>query len=272
MPELPEIQTLARQLQKKISGWVLSQISVRTEQILKSPKKDFENKLRGRRILGVSRRGKFLRVSVEGDLLLWFHLGMTGQLICSQTGAAADPHIHFVLHFQDRSSVLIFRDPRKFGSISLSGGRPESLPEGVRLLGPDPFQISADAFAGLFKSRTGRIKSLLLNQRLISGIGNIYADESLHRAGIDPRRRPHRIHRERLVRLHGAICQTMTEAIRKGGSSIDDYLHADGGRGSFQDFHRVYGRSGEPCPACGQSVRQVRLAGRSASFCAQCQK
>ena len=167
---------------------------------------------------------------------------------------------------------LIFRDVRRFGSIRLTPTEENAFPEGVKNLGPEPWQCDAKAFASLFKARRSPIKNLLLNQTLVSGLGNIYSDESLYRAGIRPVERAHRITRRRLERLHEALCEVLEEAIRWGGSSIDDYLHADGTRGRFQEFHRVYGRGGEPCRVCGEGIRTVKLAGRTSSFCPQCQK
>lgn len=211
-------------------------------------------------------------MGLDRDVALWFHLGMTGQLLWTRETFERDPHTHVVISFENSSETLVFRDIRKFGSITLTNGRPDSLPAGIQLLGPEPFEMKEKDFVRLFKQRTGRIKSLLLNQRLLAGLGNIYADESLHRAGIDPRRRPHRLKRSVLARLHGSVLETLREAIRHGGSSIDDYRHADGGQGKFQNFHRVYGRAGKPCLDCGNSIRRIMLAGRSASFCSQCQK
>jgi formamidopyrimidine-DNA glycosylase len=167
---------------------------------------------------------------------------------------------------------LVFRDIRRFGSIALTPTDESAFPVGVQNLGPEPWQCDAEEFASLFKARRASIKSLLLNQTLISGLGNIYSDESLYRAGIRPVERACRIARRRLEHLHEVLCKVLEEAIEWGGSSIDDYLHADGTRGRFQEFHRVYGRGGEECRACGERIRTVKLAGRTSSFCPECQK
>ncbi len=272
MPELPEVETLKSQLQSKIPGRVLAKVVVLNEAILKTPRAVLESKIPGKKIKGVARRGKFLCLDFEAGLKLWLHLGMTGQILFTKSLEALDPHVHFILEFQGTQDRLIYRDVRKFGGIFLTNGQPETLPEGVRLLAPDPFEMPGEAFVSLLKARKGRIKNLLMNQRLVAGLGNIYADESLHRAGIRPNVRPFRLARRRLARLHEAILETLREAIRAGGSTIDDYLHADGGKGSFQNFHRVYGRKGGACPACGTSIRRVVLAGRSSFFCPTCQK
>lgn len=273
MPELPEVETLANELREKISGRVLSKIILKEKLILKTPREVIEKKLPGKKLVGIARRGKFLRFDFDGALAFWIHLGMTGQLLwLKEQDFKNDLHVHAILFFEDIPEPLVFRDIRKFGSFCLTNGSSSSLPEGIRLLGPEPSEIKNEAFANLFRHRKGRIKSLLLNQKLLAGLGNIYADESLFRAGIDPRRRPYRLSRQKLIALHRAICDTLQEAIRQGGSSIDDYLHADGSRGSFQNFHRVYGRAGEPCSVCQAPLRQIRLAARSACFCPTCQK
>lgn len=272
MPELPEVETIACELQKKILGAQVSKIQIFNDSILSSPRAIFETRLPGKKIEAVSRRGKFLRLDIEEQSTLWIHLGMTGQLLWKEAGENASLHEHVKVEFSGRSQALVYRDIRKFGEIILTNGRPESLPGGIGRLGPEPWDLTEMEFVGLFKRRTGRIKSLLLNQRILAGLGNIYADESLHRAGIDPRRRPHRLNRPRLAGLQQAICGTLREAIRHGGSSIDDYLHTDGGRGEFQNFHRVYGREGQNCLLCGAAIRRIVLAGRSSFFCPKCQK
>lgn len=272
MPELPEIECLARELQGQIGGALISRARVYQSIILKSPPGVFEAELPGRRVESVTRRGKFLCLDLTGGLRLWLHFGMTGQLFWSEAPALADPHLHFSLEFEARSGCLLFRDPRRFGKAVLAGAEGGRLPPSVGRLGPEPDFLSAEAFAMLFRSRRARIKSALLDQRLMAGLGNIYADESLHRAGIDPRRRPHRLRRERLTRLHGAIVETLAEAVARGGSSIDDYQHTDGSRGRFQESHRVYGRAGSSCLSCGTAIRRIKLAGRSSFYCPACQR
>lgn len=272
MPELPEIQTLSSELQRKISGLVLSDFFVSAQARLNASPDDLRKKLVGKKILGVLRRGKFLSLKIENEISLWIHLGMTGQLVWRHEDVPVDRHDHLVLFFRGFRERLFFRDPRRFGRLCLANGNPAALPPGIRLLGPEPFELTAPAFARLFKTRTGRVKNLLLNQRLMAGLGNIYADESLHRAGIRPRSRAHRIPRAKLESLHASICETLDEAIRCGGSSIDDYRRTDGSRGTFQQFHRVYGRQKAACFHCGTLIRRIRLAGRSSYFCPQCQK
>lgn len=272
MPELPEVETLVQDLRKRLVGRVIESVKIGNEAVLASRPRDLEKNLPGRKIVTIERQGKFLQFRLTDRFILWFHLGMTGQLLLECPGVSSNPpHSHFFLFFKDSKERLLYRDPRRFGRIALEGPGEEGRPEGIRRLGREPREWEKETFASLFKTRRGRIKSLLLDQRLVSGLGNIYADESLHRAGIHPLRRAHRIRRERLFHLHEAICEVLEEAVRWGGSSIDDYVHVDGSPGRFQEFHRVYGREGERCFACGARIRAAKLAGRTSSFCPRCQ-
>ena len=272
MPELPEVETLVREIRPLVSGLVLSQVRIFEPAILKTPADFFKRKLSGKKILTVSRRGKFLVFELSGKFKLWFHLGMTGQLLWTLPSVPRDKHVHLVLEFENSSHQLIFRDIRKFGKIFMTNGAVDLWPEGIRLLAQDPFEMGPQTFKGILKGRDGRIKSLLMNQRLIAGIGNIYADESLYEARVHPRSKPARLSAQRLENLYSAIRKILEQAIQHGGSSIDDYLHADGGRGRFQNCHKVYGREEKPCFACGSLIRRIRLSGRSSFFCPQCQK
>lgn len=273
MPELPEVETLTVQLNQNLRGLRISKAELRTPSIFETPYGPLTAQVVGKQITQVKRRGKYIQVELSGDRFLWFHLGMTGQLFFAREESVASlSHIHFVLSFEETEERIFYRDVRRFGHIALSPASQDQFPEGVRHLGPEPSDWREDDFASFFRTRRARIKSLLLNQTLVAGLGNIYADESLYRAGIRPARRAHQIGRDRLRRLHRAMCEVLEEAIRWGGSSIDDYLHLDGTAGQFQEFHRVYGRGGEKCGTCGSLIRSVKLSGRTSSFCPRCQK
>ena len=272
MPELPEVETLAFQLNRSLAGQRISGVQVLNKSILEEPREGLEEKIAGSEIIQVGRRGKYLRMDLAGNLTLWFHLGMTGQLLLAPPPHSLKPHTHFILSFSGLAKRLFYRDVRRFGRIALTPAGLGKGPEGVRRLGPEPREWDPETFASFFKARRARIKNLLLNQTLIAGLGNIYADESLHRAGIHPLRRARAVGRERLERLHGAVREILEEAVRSGGSSIDDYRHLDGTKGEFQHFHRVYGRAGESCETCGTRIRKVRLSGRTSSFCPHCQR
>jgi formamidopyrimidine-DNA glycosylase len=192
------------------------------------------------------------------------HLGMTGRLVLCEPSSEIAKHTHLTAKLAS-GCELRFIDPRMFGKLSVHEG-------GFDPGGTEPLEISEESFIALFRGRKTPIKSALLNQKLLRGVGNIYADESLFRAGIRPRRRASSITRQGLAKLHQAVGQVLHEAILQGGSSISDYVDADGEEGFFQLQHRVYAREGEPCLVCGSSIRRVVLAGRSSHYCAKCQK
>ncbi len=271
MPELPEIETLVLELRPKLSGRTVSRALIfRKTRLFKVSPEILKSKLPGKKVASVSRRGKFLFLNLEPAGSLVFHLGMTGRLFWSGR-AEKDPHLHFGLEFEGVPEKLFFRDIRRFGGIYFWTGS-EAVPEGIHKLGREPFALTAAQFKELLKPRKGRIKSMLLDQRLVAGLGNIYADEALFRSGLDPRRRPFRVPAPRLEALHQAVCDVLQEAVRWGGSSIDDYVHSDGSPGRFQEHHRVYGRAGNPCKVCGVLIRRIVIAGRSSFFCPECQK
>lgn len=271
MPELPEVETLVHQLRQSLSGCVLSSVQIFRGEIFKTDRRQLELLLPGKKIKTVFRRGKFIGVDCH-EVILWFHLGMTGQLFWRAVAENTDPHCHLALYFEGNPEALIFRDVRRFGKVLLTSKDPAAFPAGVRKLGPEPLEIHPKEFVGLYKHRKGKIKSLLLNQHVMAGIGNIYADESLFRAQINPQKRPFRLSAQTLSRLHGALCETLQEAIAAGGSSINDYYHMNGNSGRFQNSHRVYGREGAPCSSCGSVIRRIFLAGRSSYYCAKCQR
>jgi formamidopyrimidine-DNA glycosylase len=191
------------------------------------------------------------------------HLGMTGSLIVCSSGAEPEKHTHAILRLASGRD-LRFVDPRRFGRLSVV--------ETFEAPGAEPLEISFDKFAALFRGRKTPIKSALLNQKLLSGVGNIYADEALFRAGVRPRRRAASLTRQELVRLHLGLKKVLRQAIRLGGSSISDYVDADGSEGFFQLKHRVYGREGKPCLVCKTPIKRIVIAGRSSHYCPRCQK
>jgi formamidopyrimidine-DNA glycosylase len=286
MPELPEVETIARGLNTRTAG-------------LKSPAAVIAATLEGKRIVRVRRAGKHIifdleeespasralpsrrkkgkrKTRVRGQMrqgaslarsAQWIvHLGMTGRLVVCEPEAEIAKHTHLIAKLAS-GRELRFIDPRMFGKLSV-----HLHPGGFDPGGVEPLEVSEQQFIALFRGRKTPIKSALLNQKLLRGVGNIYADESLFRAGIRPRRRAAAITREQLGKLHRAVREVLSEAIALGGSSISDFVDADGEEGFFQLRHRVYGREGEPCLVCGTAIRRVVLAGRSSHYCANCQK
>jgi formamidopyrimidine-DNA glycosylase len=302
MPELPEVETIARGLAKRVTGDVIESVWLGSKpEPLKCPAKDIAATLEHARIAGVRRMGKHIVFDLErkcgrgsltragrecgrGSLTRagrvgeppphssararaqWIvHLGMTGKLLVCPPEADVEKHTHAIVKLAS-GRELRFVDPRRFGRLSVSqNGDFEAA-------GSEPLEVELEKFVTLFHGRKTPIKSALLNQNLLRGVGNIYADESLFRAGIRPRRRAATLTREQLRKLYLSVQEVLKEAIELGGSSISDYVDADGEEGFFQLQHRVYGREGEPCLVCKTPIKRIVIAGRSSHYCPKCQK
>ncbi len=287
VPELPEVETIARGLAQRVIGDTIESVWIGSKrQPLKSPASAIAATLEGKRITGVHRAGKHIVFDLEGAAgkplkrkavarpetgqapsprSQWIvHFGMTGRLVVVERSTAVVKHTHLIASLAS-GRELRFIDPRMFGKLSvrMSGFDPG---------GVEPLEIGKEQFYSLFRGRKTPIKSALLNQKLVRGVGNIYADEALFRAGIRPRRRAASIPRQQFVSLHQAVQEVLREAIALGGSSISDYVDADGEEGFFQLQHRVYGREGEKCLVCGTVIKRVVLGGRSSHYCPICQK
>jgi formamidopyrimidine-DNA glycosylase len=271
VPELPEVETIARGLAKRVSGDVIESVWLgRKKEPLKSPAKEVAATLEQSRIVSVRRMGKHIVFDLERSRptarAQWIvHLGMSGRLQIAEPANEVEKHTHAILKLSS-GRELRFVDPRRFGRLSVASSG--DFDAG----GIEPLEIDLPRFVALFRGRKTPIKSALLNQKLLRGVGNIYADESLFRAGIRPRRRASTITREELRKLHRSVREVLKEAIALGGSSISDYVDADGEEGFFQLQHRVYGREGEPCLVCKTPIKRVVIAGRSSHYCPKCQK
>lgn len=260
MPELPEVETIVRGLAPRLAGRRILSAEFRCARIIRGA----PERIAGKKISGVRRHGKFILIDFsDATASLGIHLGMTGKLLLD---AELGPHSHAIITLD--KGLLIYDDIRQFGRIELSdqfAGRMERL-------GPDPLNIGAEAFVARLRARKSMVKPLLLNQSFLRGMGNIYTDEALHRAGVHPRALASRLRRDRAIRLHAAIEEVLLESINSGGSSVSDYVDSDGRRGSFQLKHRVYGKEGEPCPSCSTAIRRILVAQRGTHFCPKCQK
>lgn len=277
MPELPEVETIARGLATRVSGDVIESVWLgQKPEPLKSPAQEIASSLENSRIAAVRRVGKHIVFDLEPNSVVkkkvrpaqaqWIvHLGMTGRLQVCEPQAEILKHTHAIVKLAS-GRELRFVDPRRFGRLSVARAG------GFDAGGVEPLEVDLDRFTALFRGRKTPIKSALLNQKLLRGVGNIYADESLFRAGIRPRRRASTITRDRLVKLFATVKEVLNEAIALGGSSISDYVDADGAEGFFQLQHRVYGREGEPCLICKTPIKRVVIAGRSSHYCPKCQK
>jgi formamidopyrimidine-DNA glycosylase len=263
MPELPEVETVRRALEPHVRGRRIVRAEFYERRVLRGDPEETAARLRGQRIRAVGRRAKHLLVEMESSLVLAVHLGMTGVLAW---GGRRGPHTRALLVL-DRGRV-VYDDPRMFGRIELC----TALPERIARLGPEPLEIAAAEFVLRLRGRRGAVKPLLLNQTFLGGLGNIYADEALFRAGIHPRAIAAGISPERARRLLRAIRRVLRAAIASGGTTVSDYLDADGRPGGFQFELRAYGRTGEPCPRCRAPIRRIVIGQRSTHFCARCQR
>lgn len=289
MPELPEVETIARGVDERVRGRRIVSVwtGSKPEPFKSAPEKIVEA-LTGSVIQKVHRVGKHVVIDLtraagaERWHAQWLvHLGMTGRLLVSHPDVAVPLHTHAIAQLDDGREIR-FVDPRRFGRLQVldlsqpraSKKRDGELGEPKRFTGTgqEPLAISRDAFRELFRSRRTPIKSALLNQSLLHGVGNIYADESLYRAGIRPRRHAARLTARELGELWSALQAVLTEAIALGGSSVSDYVGADGAKGFFQLEHKVYMRTGKPCVRCGTPIRRVLLGGRSTHYCPECQR
>ena len=274
MPELPEVETVANGVDARVRGQRIVRVWTSGKpQTFKSPEEEIGEALTGTTIERVRRVGKSIvfdltRAKRRAPQFL-VHLGMTGRLLVAQPDVPLPAHTHAVLTLGDKREIR-FVDPRRFGRLSVV---PLNGDDGEGYTGPgkEPTTISADEFAELFRGRKLAIKAALLNQSILHGVGNIYADESLFRASIRPRRSAGRLTREELHRLHKALQQVLAKAIQLGGSSVSDYVDADGVRGFFQLEHKVYGRAGENCTVCKASLKKLTIGGRTTVYCPHCQ-
>ena len=278
MPELPEVETVANGVHQRVHGQRIDSVWTSGKpQTFKSPESEIAAVLTGARIQHVRRVGKTIVITLERDLdggadpvpaEFLVHLGMTGRLLVSSPDVPTPPHTHaaHTLSGGPRGiQELRFVDARRFGRLSV---RTEAY-DGP---GAEPLTISDADFIALFKGRKTPIKAALLNQSLLHGVGNIYADESLFRAGIRPRKQAGRLTRAELLRLRQALIEVLNHAIQLGGSSVSDYVDADGVRGFFQLEHKVYGRAGETCKVCGTPLKKLIIGGRTTIYCPQCQR
>lgn len=276
MPELPEVETLASDLRPHLVGRTITFCEVRFPTIVRHPEPGrFADALQGRRIEGLTRRGKYLlhHLDGEGEQLLVLHLGMTGQWRCVEAATPEPDHVHVVMALDD-GRQLRYRDPRRFGRLLLGSERELIAARKLPRLGPEPLDPAFSA-ADLYRRLHGRrapLKTLLLDQAVVAGVGNIYADESCFRARVRPDRPAGNVSRRAAHRLHRALADLLREAIANRGSSVADYRDAWGDLGQEQRLLQVYGRRGEPCPACGRPLAAIRIAGRTTVFCRRCQR
>ena len=269
MPELPEVETVVRCLAPEVTGRRVLGVSVRETRLRGGVAPDFAERLAGRRIEGLARRGKYLLAPLDDGRLWLVHLGMTGRLTLAPPGRADERHDHVVVRLDD-GRVLTFNDARRFGRVAVIERAGLAAETGA---GIDPLDrgFTAAALFALTRGRRTSIKALLMDQRRVAGLGNIYVNELLFRAGIRPGRRASRLRRRDCAHLVRATRAVLDDAIRRGGSSVSDYRDGLGRPGWFQLRHRVYDRAGEPCRRCAGPIRARVIVGRSSFYCPRCQ-
>jgi formamidopyrimidine-DNA glycosylase len=272
VPELPEVETVLQGLQKRALGRRILAVEVRHPGVIIGSPKQFAAELEGRTIVSIRRKGKALALQLEAEgappRYLLVRLGMTGQFIVLAREAPVAPHTHVLLALGERDE-LRFRDVRRFGR--LRSCTPEEVEAAFDRLGPDAQQVTEEQFLSAMRSRRGAIKSWLMNQQLLAGLGNIYADESLFVAGIHPLAQPGRVSTAKARRLSRAVKKVLDHAVKLQGTSFRDYVDIEGRPGNYEPRLRVYQRTGEPCRRCGQPIRRIVVAGRSSHFCPGCQ-
>jgi formamidopyrimidine-DNA glycosylase len=262
VPELPEVETVVRTLAPKLTGRRIVDAQFSSHHVVRQKFPELRKRVRGQLVKSVERHGKFIVITLDRGVLV-IHLGMTGKLLLD-----SEPGPYARAIFQLDRGLLVYDDVRHFGRIEWS----PQLPDRAAALGPDALHISLEDFRKLLKTRKSGIKPLLLNQKFLRGMGNIYTDEALFEARIHPKANAASLSKERAGRLHGAMIDILATAIRLKGSSISDYVDADGQRGSFQQQHQVYGRAGDPCPICGTAIRRIVVGQRGTHYCPKCQR
>jgi formamidopyrimidine-DNA glycosylase len=274
MPELPEVETVLQGLRKRALGRRISAVEVGHPGIIVGSPDEFASQLKGRSIATVRRKGKALALELAEanggpPCYLLVRLGMTGQFTIVPRHVPVESHTHLRLVLDEEREELRFRDVRRFGRLRCCTG--EELEAVLGHLGPDAQQISEAHFLAGMHGRKGAVKSWLMNQQMLAGLGNIYADEALFQAGIHPLAQPGRVSREKARRLYAAVRKVLHRAVRQGGTTFRDYLDAEGRPGRFWIKLHVYQRTGEPCHRCKSKIRRLVIAGRSSHFCPRCQ-
>ena len=267
MPELPEVQTVVTTLSPRLVGGTFRRVVHLRADIVRPCGFDLATALTRRTVSAITRRGKRIVIALDDGNAFYFHLGMTGQLTIAAPAAAVEPHTHFIADLTDQTQ-LRFRDPRRFGGIFWLGTDPSRDDR----MGPEPLTMTPTQLAAKLSATTRAVKNALMDQCVVAGLGNIYVDESLFASGIHPLKRADRLEADEVARLNKAIKAVLKRAIRHRGSSLRDYVDADGAPGGFQNLHRVYAREGKPCATCRTPIKRVVLGGRSTHWCPTCQR
>jgi formamidopyrimidine-DNA glycosylase len=255
-------------LSPRLTGGTFRRVAHVRPDIVRPVGFDLAGALAGRTVSTIARRGKRIVLTLDDGNALYVHLGMTGRLMVVTPDTPIEPHTHFIADLAS-GTQLRFRDPRRFGGIFWLG---REVSPGDTRMGPEPLTMTPAQLAAKMSRTKRAVKNALMDQNVVAGLGNIYVDESLFAAGIHPLRRADRLKADEIARLNKAIKLTLKRAIRHRGSTLRDYVDADGARGGFQNLHRVYARAGEPCHGCDTPLKRIVLGGRSTHFCPKCQR
>ena len=274
MPELPEVETIRRGLEQKVRGKKIERVIIRNGRSVKTPSSsEFFQKIEGKVFCQMHRRGKYLILGLDSGDTLVLHLGMTGRLIYSRSREEiAHSRVVFLL---ENGTQLSFADVRGFGGLwCVPHEKFEEVVPTLAKLGPEPLgrSFTLEKFKQLLKGKKGKIKSLLMDQNFIAGVGNIYAQEALFLSGIHPTRSPSFLLDQEIEKLHHNLLNVLKEAILRGGSSVNNYVDLDGMEGNYAPLLRVYRRAGSNCLDCGQVIERMEVGGRGTYFCPRCQK
>jgi formamidopyrimidine-DNA glycosylase len=272
VPELPEVETVARSLRRTVVGSTIASVEIRKTDRIFPNKRRFAGILSGAAFRDVRRRGKNLLIDLSNNYTLWVHLKMTGHFYLLPSSVPFEKHDHIIFHLAGDNTDLRFNDYRRFGRLRLYPTSEIMKRPGLADLGPEPLEMTADEFVSLLRLSHRMIKPALLDQTFIAGIGNIYADESLFRARIHPRRLTDSLSKKKIEDLHFHLQYILRKAIRLMGTSVDTFAGLNGDPGRFQKYLLVYGREGEPCPRCGGPIRREKIGSRSSHFCPRCQR
>jgi len=274
MPELPEVETVGRALAAVLVGRVIAGVTLCRDRLREPLDSLRDPRLPGRRVTAVRRRGRYLIVELEGALALLIHLGMTGVLKVLPTDAPRAPHEHILFDI-GCGETLRFECTRRFSLVKLVElPAPGGMPEALGLLGPEPLTaaFSADYFRERARGRRTAVKNFLMDNRIVTGVGNIYATEALFAAGISPLRPAANVRKAEAVRLVEAVKSVLARSIAAGGTTFSDFRRLDGSTGHYALELAIYGRKGQPCPHCGGMLRAVTLGGRTSVYCPHCQR
>ncbi|SIR09064.1 DNA-formamidopyrimidine glycosylase [Halanaerobium kushneri] len=276
MPELPEVETVVKGLRPLVEDKVVTGVEIREKNMIAYPEENisaFKEKLIGSKIEAVNRRGKYIIFELNSDQNMIIHLRMTGKLLVKEVKEFRDKHTHVIFSLNDGQEIR-FNNIRKFGRVYLIDKNHPEQAGGLAELGPEPLSdsLNLEGFKKLFVGRRAIIKSLLLNQHFVAGIGNIYADEILFRAGIKPDRTADTLNDSEKEKIYYNMRDVLQKGIIYGGTSFSDYVNAFGEKGSFQEELQVHQRQGEECYSCGTTIEKIKVSGRSTYFCPQCQK